>query len=136
MKILDAAGKFLELEERADTMAAYFEQVQWQVKFPDLFPESSAPIPNGVDVSIVAFSLEELTRILKKLKQGKASGHDNIPPEFWKFVVGDPHAMSKLLDLCNHCWETTDIPNTWRVAKVVLLFKKGDATLPQNYRPI
>ena len=29
-----------------------------------------------------------------------------------------------------------DIPNVWRVAKVILLFKKGDATLPQNYRPI
>jgi len=108
----------------------------WQVRFPDLVPESSTPIPNGVNISIDAFSLEELTRILKKLKHGKASGHDNVPPEFWKFVVEDSHAMSKLLGLCNHCWETTDIPNVWRVAKVILLFKKGDATLPQNYRPI
>jgi len=28
------------------------------------------------------------------------------------------------------------IPDSWRRAKVVLLFKKGDAALPANYRPI
>ena len=70
-------------------MASYFEKVKWQVSLPDSLPESSAPIPNGVDVAIAAFSLEEFRRYLNKLNQGKASGHDNIRPEFWKFVVGD-----------------------------------------------
>ena len=29
-----------------------------------------------------------------------------------------------------------DVPNSWCVSKVVVLFKKGDATLRPNYRPI
>ena len=28
------------------------------------------------------------------------------------------------------------LPKEWHIAKVVLLFKKGDAGLPENYRPI
>ena len=45
-------------------------------------------------------------------------------------------ASNELLQLCNHCWEDQNIPKAWRLAKVVLLFKKGDASLPENYRPI
>lgn len=46
----DAAGNVVELEKRPDTMVAYFEAVPWQVRFPDLVPESIAPIQNGVHV--------------------------------------------------------------------------------------
>ena len=99
-------------------------------------PESTARIQNGVNVPIDAFTVDELSRILQKLKHGKACGHDNIPPEFWKFVQDNENAMIELLALCNNCWETSDIPDDWRVAKVILLFKKGDASLPENYTPI
>ena len=44
--------------------------------------------------------------------------------------------FDELLRLCNHCWEDQNIPKSWRIAKVVLLFKKGDSSLPENYRPI
>ena len=55
--------------------------------------------------------------------------HLNFGDTFWK-------TSHELLRLCNHCWNNAEIPKTWRLAKVVLLFKKGDATLPENYRPI
>ena len=56
-------------------------------------PESIARSQNGVNVPTDAFTLDELSRILQKLKQGKACGHDNIPPKFWKFVQEDENAM-------------------------------------------
>ena len=40
------------------------------------------------------------------------------------------------MKLCNHCLTERSIPEFWKVAKIILFFKKGDSTLLQNYRPI
>ncbi len=40
----------------------------------------------------------------------------------------------KLLSLAS--LRTGKIPNQWREAKVISLFKKGDNSLPSNYSPI
>ena len=40
------------------------------------------------------------------------------------------------LQFSNHVWCKHDIPETWHLAKVACLFKKGDASCPENYRPI
>ena len=45
-------------------------------------------------------------------------------------------AVQELLKLCQACWSEKELPETWRTAKVVMLYKKGDNSLPQNYRPI
>ena len=37
---------------------------------------------------------------------------------------------------CNACWNDKNIPDQWRIATVVLLYKKGDESLPSDYRPI
>ena len=87
-------------------------------------------------IACTNFTYEELCNVLRKLKFGKASGHDDIPSEFWKHVLDNMTAAHELFGLCNHCWNNATIPKAWRLAKVVLLFKKGDATLPENYRPI
>eukprot|EP00959_Pyramimonas_sp_CCMP1952_P248432 5192919-Pyramimonas_sp.AAC.1 len=70
------------------------------------------------------------------MKQGKAAGPDDIPPDFWIVLANSDEACAALLRACQKYWETKDIPTKWRRANVVLLFKKGDATLPSNYRPI
>ena len=85
---------------------------------------------------LTKLTVEELHVVLRKLKLGKANGHDDVPPDFWKHVLENTEASAELLLLCNHCWESQNIPKSWRLAKVVLLFKKGDASLPENYRPI
>ena len=82
------------------------------------------------------FSDVELDNVLRKLKSGKASGADDIPPDFWKVLRNDSTASTELLKLCNHCLSDRSIPEFWKVAKIVLLFKKGDSIFPQNYRPI
>eukprot|EP00959_Pyramimonas_sp_CCMP1952_P289243 6049372-Pyramimonas_sp.AAC.1 len=70
------------------------------------------------------------------MKSRKAAGPDDIPPEFWKAVGQNDYACEALLQMCVKCWEQKNLPKAWRTANVSLLFKKGDATLPSNYRPI
>ena len=41
-----------------------------------------------------------------------------------------------LLELLNEWWETENIPEEVLLARVVLVFKKGDTSLCENYRPI
>ena len=33
-------------------------------------------------------------------------------------------------------WRHQNIPSVWTLTRLVVLYKKGDATLPNNYRPI
>ena len=51
-------------------------------------------------------------------------------------LLKSDEAVAELLRLCQHCWEEKNIPDGWRVATIVLLFKKGDTSIPSNYRPI
>lgn len=136
VNVRNANGEVVDTNARPDTMGHYFETVQWQVRFPELVPDSEGIIHPILPIACGSFSFDELDFVLRKLKYGKASGHDDIPAEFWKHVLEDATAMKELLALCNHCWESAEIPKAWRIAKVVLLFKKGDASLPENYRPI
>ena len=122
--------------ERAETLADYFEKVQWSVQFPGLRPSATQPIGDQLPISVQKFTIEELRRVLGKLKTGKAAGVDDIPPDFWKALLCDESACLHLLSLCQRCWEEKDLPRDWRTARVVLLFKRGDAALPENYRPI
>ena len=136
LNMKDMSGNFVDTSERPDTMAKYFSDVQWKVQFANLCPDGIYLIHSEIPISVDAFSHTEVHRVLDKLKNGKASGHDDIPPDFWRALRSSFDAVGELLALCNHCWRDRDIPETWRVAKVVLLFKKGDTALPENYRPI
>ena len=40
------------------------------------------------------------------------------------------------LMLCNMSWKNKMTPQSWHKASMVTLFKKGDATDMNNYRPI
>ena len=122
--IRDISGKVVELSERSNTLAKYFEQVQWKVPFADLVPDATTMVNPILPVSVENFTVHDLHRVLSKLKAGKAPGYDDVPSDFWKILSGDEGAVHELLGLCIHCWELKQIPDIWRVAKVVLLFKK------------
>ena len=122
--IRNANGELVELSGRADTIALYFQNVQWKVHFANLTLQTRNIINTNLNVSEQHFTMEEMKAVLHKLKQGKAQGHDDIPPDFWKFIGEYACSCKELLALCNHCWDENAIPDCWKIAKVILLFKK------------
>jgi hypothetical protein len=134
-RLQDARGNFVSSEQRAETLAEYLERVQWR---PPPKPEDLdlGPSPGDLPMSNGDFTLNEVTRVLKKLRRGKASGADNVPPDFWSTLRNSTEAVSKLLSLMNACLRSAAIPAEWRTAKVTAIFKKGNDSLPENYRPI
>ena len=77
------------------------------------------------------FDMEELSKALSQMKNGKAPGTDSLPVEFWKIE----ELRQPLLDFCNATYKDNR-PNEWGILKLVPVPKKGDLTKPDNYRGI
>ena len=59
-------------------------------------------------VQVASHVLKSRMLLIKKLKNGKAAGCDNIPPEAIK--AGGETSEEALLDLCNKIWREEKIP--------------------------
>lgn len=79
-------------------------------------------------------TLEELHQALSSLADGKAPGVDGIPSEIWKY--GGATLTNNLLILIQQAWAEGSVPQEWKDANIVTIFKKGDRTQCGNYRGI
>ena len=76
----------------------------------------------------------EVKDIIDALNPSKSVGPNSIPIKLSK-IVGC--SISPLLALLmNHSFQSGIYPDTFKIAKVISLFKKGNPELPSNYRPI
>ena len=135
-RMQDSAGAAVSTEQRANTLASYYATTQWQVRFAELVPIQTGQLGPHLPVALTPFRQEELCKVLRKLNKGKAGGIDDVPTDLWRAMLMNEDAMTILLDLCQRCWEQKEIPEQWRTARAVALFKKGDDAIPENYRPI
>jgi hypothetical protein len=75
-----------------------------------------------------------ITKLLKQLNPYKAPGSDNISPRILKELATD---ISSLLQLIfQKSLDTGVVPDDWRIANVSPVYKKGQKSLAENYRPI
>ena len=84
-----------------------------------------------LDIKLGLFTNEELDSVLKKIKNRKAAGLDEIPPEVWKTRQFD----DILLRHCNAVYNQNPI-NRWTKGCILPFPKKGDLRLAKNYRGI
>lgn len=77
---------------------------------------------------------EKIAKSLSKMANGKSPGEDGVIAEMLQH--GGPPVLSLLDKLYNKCINESTIPEEWNNATVVLLFKKGDKSKLNNYRPI
>ncbi|KAK3525572.1 hypothetical protein QTP70_000458 [Hemibagrus guttatus] len=79
-------------------------------------------------------SLEELHEALQRMENGRASGIDGLPAEFYKAfwaVIGQD-----VLDVLRDSIQRGELPLSCRRAVLTLLPKKGDLTHLKNWLPI
>ena len=82
----------------------------------------------------VTFTTNGIEKLLHGLKTHKAAGPDGITPRILKHL-----AKTLAPILCNIfrlSYDRGEIPDDWREANVVPIYKKGDRSTPANYRPI
>ena len=88
-----------------------------------------------VNLEVEKISKEEVMENMKRMKNGKAVGPDDIPVEVWK-CLGET-ALEFLTKLYNRTMESERMPEEWRDSILIPIFKnKGDVQSCSNYRGI
>ena len=77
---------------------------------------------------------KRVAQLVTSLKQDKAPGPDNIAPKILK-AAGEPIVPS-LVSLFNISANSNKLPNVWKTARMTSVYKKGDKTDKENYRPL
>ena len=93
----------------------------------DQWPEN---MPLGVQPM-----MQELTDAIRSLANGKTVGPDGVSVEHFKITLnGDPALRRRLLDFVVRIWGGAEVPQQWKDAIIMILYKKKDRTECGNYR--
>ncbi|XP_024867350.1 uncharacterized protein LOC112451550, partial [Temnothorax curvispinosus] len=77
---------------------------------------------------------EEVWEVVRKLRERKAMGSDEIPNEVWKF--GEEVVKEWLWEVCNRVWKGEGWPEDWREGIIVPIEQKGEGERVGNYRGV
>lgn len=80
------------------------------------------------------FTVKEVMSILTQMKKRKAPGNDRVTSDI--LLMGGKSLIKYLTRAYNEILRTHKIPESWKEAKVIILFKKGSRKEIKNYRPI
>ena len=118
-------------------MARWSEHFQKLLNVPgDIDHEALDNIPQRIPKTSLDDipSVDEIARAIAGHKDGKAPGGDGIPAEVWKH--GGENMFSRLHQLITNAWEMGSVPQTWKDANIITIYKKGDREDCGNHRAI
>jgi hypothetical protein len=119
-------------KQKAKIFAKFFSEVQ--ITEPDGDPPEldekhiTHPMPDLVIL------IETVEAILRNLKEGKSPGPDNLAPALLKELAKELAQPVQILYTKSLAESGT--PESWLIAHVSVIYKKGTKSLPGNYRPI
>ena len=94
------------------------------------------PSPTRYDflMPIIQITSKDVHAVLSGLDTKKAHGSDGVPPVVLKNCASElTPCLGKLFRLC---LSSNTFPSSWKFALIQPVPKKGDRSLPSNYRPI
>jgi hypothetical protein len=129
---LKADGKVNTIaKDKANTLNRQFQSVfnSQQAPHPNLLPPSSHPASEEIVITTPG-----IEKLLRKLKPHKAAGPDDISSRILKELSTEIAPILQII--FQKSYDTSTIPEDWREANVVPIYKKGLTHDPANYRPI
>ena len=123
-------------EEKAEIFGEYFEQKIKNITNttqPNLNQAEERKLINGRHEDNW-ITTENTKTIMANLPNKRCSGYDRIPVIFYK--DGMEILLPIVTDLMKKIFSEKIVPEQWKIAKVIPVFKKGDKKEPGNYRPI
>ena len=137
-------GTLVPLKRRAEAIADYLEHSHWSNPTADGSKRSirrnhirqNRTTQEGEESRTrqrAPFTAEELNEVIQLGKKG-APGPDGIVMELIKWLSQQNRDI--MLKTINSWWEAEKAPNELYYAKVATLYKKGETSKAENYRPI
>ena len=119
-------------EEKCELLNKYFNLIsklnEENINLPQFETKSNNKI---CDIHV---TIQEIIDMINILDPNKASGPDVISHRMLK-ICPDKVAIP-LQIIFNKSLSQCIYPTSWKIANVIAIFKKGDSSLPSNYRPI
>ena len=82
----------------------------------------------------IRVTVKGVTNLLQKLNPKKAIGPDLVPTRVLKEYADEVAPI--LQRIFQKSLNSGKVPEDWKTANVVAIFKKGDRKIPSNYRPV
>ena len=101
--------------------------------------EENIPVPpfeskTNDSITDIFVTASEIVDFIQILDLKKASGPDKISHKMLKIA---PEKIAEPLQIIfSKSLRQGKYPSSWKIAHVIAIYKKGDASLPSNYRPI
>ena len=118
-------------KDKAEALNYQFQSVFTQ---EDLLHLPSCGDPLYSSMSNISISVDGVLNLLKTLDTKKASGPDGIPARILKLCAEEIAPILTVIFV--QSLDSGHIPKDWLSANITPVFKKGDRSKPNNYRPI
>lgn len=120
-------------KKMADLLNKHFSSVFIHEENEQLGPNMDN-INIGVEIGDINITYDKVAKKIDELKVGKSPGPDGITNNILKQLKAS--VIKPLQILFQLSIETGDMPEDWKLAKVIAIFKKGARGLPTNHRPV
>lgn len=118
-------------KEKAEALNKQFCSVFTREELSSIPTLGTSTVPDMPDIEISVTGVEKL---LRNLKVNKAPGPDNIPARILQECASSVAPL--LQKIYQKSISSGSLPQDWLNANVSPIFKKGDRSLPSNYRPV
>ena len=122
--------------EKAELINSYFINIGKELA--EKFPEADEPhqfmYRVTPTVQVLEVNINKLKTDIKTIKINKASGPDGISSR--SLAIAGTSALEGIVTVFKSSMAQSSFPNTWKIAKVNAIFKKGNPADVSNYRPI
>ena len=130
--LINKNGKLVtDSKDKAEVLNEQYQRVFTQENTGTLPDLGESSIPSMTDI---AFTMAGIEKLLTGLDTNKSNGPDEIPLRTLKEYASEIAPM--LTFIMQQSYDTGTLPDDWKNANVVALFKKGDRSKAENYRPV
>jgi hypothetical protein len=136
--------KIIDPDKSKEHIASYFEQLYKARESDDTNQQTTKEISKNIiewenleeyNQTQPPITIEELNKIIKKLKKGKSCGPDEIPNDV--FIMADDQTKQIYLTTLNKILQSQQIPENWQLGTVTRIYKnKGTKGKCSNERGI
>ena len=133
-KLVSTTGEPLKTKERLERWTEHIKHLLNPTTTSGNSVLSIVEASKSLEIDLGPIPFDEVLYAVRKLKNGKASGPDDISAEMLKSHNG---IAEWLWDIVNKCWTEENLPQDWKLAEVVPLYKKkGKRSECGSYREI